>query len=541
MRFAALLLLIAACTGKGGTDTGPAGGALCKTTEPLPSPLRRLNRVEYNNTARDLLGLDLAPADSFPTDEVAGGFSNNATVLTVSPLLAEKYMEAAELLATEAVKNLPALLGCDPAQLGEEACARQFVERFARRAFRRPVTPVDSDRLMRAYTAGRGDGTFADGVGMIIRTALQAPSFLYRFEFGAPAGPGDKVVRLSQHELASRLSYFLWGSMPDDRLLAAADEGKLTTATEIAAQARLMLADGRARAALAEFYSQWLGLSALDSVVKDAATYPEFTPELRTAMRAETRSFVEYLLWSSDRRLSTLLTSPVGFATGPLASLYGVTPPAGAAGAMVALPPAERAGVLTQAGVLAVHALPNQSSPVARGKFVRERFLCQDPPPPPPDLNVTPPEVDPTLSTRERFAEHTAAAACAVCHELMDPIGFGFEGYDGIGRFRTLDGGRAVDDSGRVAQSRDLDGPFRGARELAEKLGASGQVRDCVATQWFRYAFGRFEGGGDACSLAQMQEAFTVSGGDLQELLVALTQTESFLHRRALGPEEVSP
>jgi Protein of unknown function (DUF1592)/Protein of unknown function (DUF1588)/Protein of unknown function (DUF1587)/Protein of unknown function (DUF1595)/Protein of unknown function (DUF1585) len=543
-----VLLLAAGCS-HGKTDASggivgplpPAGGALCVTAEPVPTPLRRLTRLEYNNTVRDLLAVNLAPADGFPPDEIAGGFSNNASVLTISPLLAEKYMDAAEALAAEAIKNLPALVPCDPTQAGEDACARQFVQRFGRRAFRRPLAPAEIDRLMRAYAAGRADGAFASGVEAVIQTALQSPSFLYRVEFGGAARPGDKLVPLTQHELATRLSYFLWGSMPDDALAAAADGGQLGTVEQIATQARAMLEDNRARRAVGEFYRQWLGLGALDTLTKDSAVHPEFTNELRGAMAAETQAFVEHVLWSSDRRLATMLSLPVGFVTAPLARLYGVPEPAGTTLQMVALEPSQRVGVLTQAGVLAVHALPNQSSPVARGKFVRERLLCQDMPPPPPDLMVTPPEVDPTRPTRERFAQHTQSAACSICHELMDPIGFGFESYDAIGRFRTTDGGRAVDDSGWIAKSTDLDGPFRGPRELADKLAGSAQVRDCVASQWFRYASGRFEGAGDACSLTPLRQAFGASGGNLQELLVALTQTESFLTRRALTPQELAP
>jgi hypothetical protein len=450
-------------------------------------------------------------------------------------------MEAAETLAAEAVKNLAALLPCDPVAVGEDACAGQFVQVFARRAYRRPVVAADADRLLRAYTAGRSEGSFAEGIGMVLRAALQSPSFLYRFEFGAAPAPGEKLVRLSAPELAARLSYFLWASMPDEGLSAAADSGQLSTSQGVAAQARSMLSNPRARRAVTEFYDQWLALGALDTLIKDPLVHPEFTPELRAAMRAETPAFVEHVLWSGDGRLSTLLTSSLGFTTAPLAALYGVTQPSGAGLGRVTLPPQQRAGLLTQAGFLAVHALPNQSSPVTRGKFVRERFLCQEPPAPPPNLNVTPPEVDATRSTRERFAQHTADAACSVCHELMDPIGFGFEAYDAVGRFRTTDAGKSVDDSGWVAKSADLDGPFRGARELGEKLAASGQVRDCVTTQWLRYALGRFEGAGDLCSLEQLRAKFTASGGDLRELLIELTQTESFLYRRAVSAEELSP
>ena len=532
--------------GAGGTgsvtpDPAKGGGTACVTAEPVASPLRRLTRFEYDNTVRDLLGFDLAPAARFPPDAVAGGFSNNASVLTISPLLAEKYMEAAESLAAEAIKNLPAQLPCDPVATGEEACARQFVQVFGGRAYRRPLEAADSDRLLRAYAAGRTGGSFAEGIGMVIRAALQSPSFLYRFEFGATALPGEKLVRLNAHELAARLSYFLWASMPDEPLTVAAESGVLSTPQGIAAQARTMLADKRARRAVTEFYDQWLALGALTSLIKDPLVHPEFTPELRDAMRAETPAFVEHVLWAGDGRLATMLTSPLGFTSAPLAALYGVAQPAGIGPRQVTLVPEQRAGLLTQAGFLAVHALPNQSSPVTRGKFVREKFLCQEPPAPPPNLNVTPPEVDNTRSTRERFAQHTADPTCSACHELMDPIGFGFEAYDAVGRFRTADAGKSIDDSGWVAKSADLDGPFRGARELGEKLAGSAQVRDCVASQWLRYALGRFEGAGDSCSLTQLRAKFSASGGDLRELLVELTQTESFLYRRAIAAEELLP
>jgi hypothetical protein len=385
-------------------------------------------------------------------------------------------------------------------------------------------------------------GTFQEGIELVVQTALQSPAFLYRFEFGGSAAAGQKLVRLSQHELASRLSYLLWASMPSDELLAAADAGQLATSEQIATQARQMLEAPRARQAVAEFYRQWLGVSDLENVKKDATAYPEFTPALQAAMAAELPAFVEHVIWSADRSLTTLLTAPIGFVGSSfLAEIYGVEPPTDAGLSPIMLDPAQRAGVLTQAAVLAVHALPNQSSPVARGKFVRERLLCQVPSPPPPNLNVTPPEVDPNLTTRERFAEHTESAECAGCHELMDPLGFAFESYDTLGRYRSTDAGKPIDTSGWISGSTDVDGTFQNARELTEKLAGSQQVRDCVATQWFRYAFGRHEGPADACALAKVQSDFTTTGLDLRELLVSLTQSESFLHRRPISAEELAP
>jgi hypothetical protein len=535
----AALLAFTSCRGEvpGGSPPGPGPGpgggppTQCTTTEPFRSPLRRLTRVEYNNTVRDLLGDTTAPADRFPPDEVSNGFSNNAAVLSVSPLLAEKYQEAAEALAATAVQNLTGLVGCDPVRMGEEPCARQFIDRFGRRAYRRPLAAPETDRLVKVYAAARVGASFARGIEVTLRAMLQSPSFLYRLEI-SPARPGEKIARLGGYEVATRLSYFLWGTMPDDRLFVAAEKNELASADQVARMARTLLDDPRARRAASEFYRQWLGLGALDTVVKDAQVYPDLTPELRAAMKAETPAFVENLLWSGDRKLTTLLTSSQAFVTPALARLYGVAPATGP----VTLPAAQRAGILTQAGVMAVYALPDQSSPVHRGKFIREQVLCQELPPQPPNLMVSAPEVDPRRSTRERFRQHAEDAACSVCHQLMDPLGFGFEEYDGIGRFRSMDGGRPVDASGSLLNTRDADGPFRGARELAERLSRSAEVRDCVATQLYRYAFGRLDGPGDGCSLRSLREAFAASGGDLREMIVAVTRTEAFLSRPVEAP-----
>jgi hypothetical protein len=245
----------------------PGGAGACTTREAFASPLRRLTRVEYNNTVRDLLGDRTAPADRFPPDEVSGGFSNNAAVLGVSPLLAEKYQEAAEALAAAAVKDLPALVGCDFAGAAEEGCARQFVQRFGRRAYRRPLAAAETDRLMGLYQGGRAGGSFAEGIEVVLGAVLQAPAFLYRIE-GRPGTPGragsKPLAPLDGYEVATRLSYFLWGTMPDDALLTAAERNALATADQIEAAARRMLADPRARPVVAEFHRQWLGLTALD-------------------------------------------------------------------------------------------------------------------------------------------------------------------------------------------------------------------------------------------------------------------------------------
>ncbi|WP_437679265.1 DUF1592 domain-containing protein [Sorangium sp. So ce131] len=532
----------------GAAGSGPDGlepQGTCGGTERILAPQRRLTRFEYNNTVRDLLGTSLTPADQFPADEIAGGFSNNASVLTVSALHAEKYLLAAEQLAAEAVAgDLSALLPCDPAAVEgnvaeEEACARQFVEDFGRRAYRRRLEPQDVDRLMRAYAAGRTGGSLREGVEVVIRAALQSPKFLFRLELRRDLDDASPKVRLDPYEMASRLSYLVWASAPDDALLDAAEAGLLETREQLAERAREMLKSPLARLAVAEFYKQWLSLGKLETIVKEEGAFPGYDEELVAGMSAETPAFIEHVLWSGDRKLSSLLTLPIGFATESVARLYGVNvPPGSTTPQLVDLPPDQRAGVLTQPAFLAVHAHPDQTSPVLRGKAIRQKFMCQEPPPPPPDVDLTLPEGEVGVTARERFSQHSSDARCAGCHELMDPIGFAFENYDSVGAYRTEEGGQVIDSSGEIVRSADMNGPFVGVRELAEKLAGSAEVRDCLATQWFRFTAGRFETDGDACSLGELRATFNGTEGDLVELIVATTQTEAFMYRSAIAAEE---
>lgn len=532
-------------SGEDGSTSGQGGDPPVCGAERILAPQRRLTRFEYNNTVRDLLGTSLTPADQFPPDEIAGGFNNNATVLTVSALHAEKYLLAAEALATEAVAgDLSKLVPCDAAAVEgqvaqEEACARQFVQDFGRRAYRRPLETSEVDRLMRAYAAGRTDGSFREGIEVVIRAALQSSKFLFRLELRHDIDASSSRVRLDPYEMASRLSYLVWASGPDDELLDAAEAGLLDTREQLAERTRQMLEHPRARRAITEFYKQWLNLGKLETIVKEESKFPGYDDELVAGIRAETPAFVEHVLWSGDHKLSSLLTLPVGFATEPVAELYGVTvPPGSTTPQLVELPPDQRAGVLTQPAFLAVHAHPDQTSPVLRGKAIRAKFMCQDPPPPPDDVDLTPPTGEEGVTARERFNQHASNARCAGCHQLMDPIGFAFENFDAVGAYRTEEGGQVIDVSGEMVLSDDMDGPFVGVRQLAEKLAGSAQVRECLATQWFRYTAGRFENVDDECSLDGLRAGFHGSEGDLVELIVETTQTDAFLYRSAIAEEE---
>jgi hypothetical protein len=350
------------------------------------------------------------------------------------------------------------------------------------------------------------------------------------------------VVQLGPYEIASRLSYLLWSSMPDDELLAAADAGELATPEQIKAQAERMLEDGRARAAVANFHRQWLELSHLETINKDPATYPAYSEDLRPLWKSETEAFLDYVVFEDAAGdVATLFTAPYSFMNAELAAFYGVEGPEGGAFQRVDLDPTQRAGFLTHASVLASLAKPNQSSPVHRGKFVRERLLCEILPPPPNNIEIKAPDVTPGVSTRERFSQHRDDPNCATCHVLMDPIGFGFEHYDGIGLWRDNDEGVPVDATGEIAGSRSANGTFDGAIELAHQLAESEQVRQCVVSQWFRFGYGRAEQEEDRCSMDQLQQAFAESGHNIRALLVALTQTEAFRYRRAVVSEGGAP
>ena len=360
---------------------------------------------------------------------------------------------------------------------------------------------------------------------------LQSPAFLYHLELGLPDEGGD-VVPLSEYELASRLSFFLWNSGPDDALLDAAAAGELADAEARVAHAQRLLEDPRARESVGSFHVQWLGLDHLEDAFKDPAVYPEFDIELADAMVDETRRFASLTILQGDARLETLLTASHSNLTEPLFALYGIDLPSHfTPGMPVELDPSQLAGLITQASFLTEHALPNQSGPIQRWVEIRNQFFCDPPPPPPPGVDAEPPMPDPNATTREIFEQHTADPTCASCHVLIDGIGLGMENYDGIGRHRTTENGKPVDASGEL-RATDVDGPFEGGVELAHRLAQSEDVRECVARQWFSYALGRLEGDGDACSLQTLHDAFSESGYDVRALLVELVRTDAFRYRR---------
>ena len=492
-----------------------------------PVPLRRLTREEYNNTVRDILGDTTKPASAFPPDETVGGFESNS-IAPATSLLVERYMDVAEQIAARARERLDVVAPC-PAGQPQEDCAAAFLHTFGRLAFRRPLDEHERSTLLALYSEKQVGTDYAGGIQLALEAILQSPQFLYRLE---PVDEESGSMRpLTGFEVATRLSYFVWSSTPDEELLNLAAGDQLREPEDIERATRRLLSDPRARDGVRNFHRQWLGLRELETESKDAVVSPAFTPELKAAMLEETLRFAAHAVFSEGDAVTTLLTSKQSFVNADLASLYGVTPPSEPF-ALVQLPSLQRSGVLTHASVLAVHATAQETSPIMRGKFVREKFLCQEIPPPPPNVNITPPKVDPTRTTKERFLQHRTDRSCSGCHELMDPIGFGFEHYDSIGAWRDVVGAFPVDAVGELSRAEEVNGSFDGAVELGKRLSGSAQVRHCIATQWFRFALGRGERDEDAASISSAYDAFKRAGFDVRELIVAITKSHAFRHAR---------
>lgn len=514
----------------------------CPTENVGPTPLRRLTRFEYANTVRDVFGIDVPSADLFPRDEQALGFDNQAGTLSFTDLHVQGYLDAADVVSEWLVLDparLESVAGCAPE--GAE-CARALVTRLGRRLERRALSDGEIDQLLKLFGADFSRAGFLEGASRIVSALLQHPEFVYRLERTAETTSASRELA-SPWVLASRLSFLFWGAGPDEALLDAAANGGLATKADVAREARRLLADPRARRGILHFYIQWLDLGSFDEVEKDVRLFKYWDDTLRTDLKNETARFLEAVLWEDDARLETLLTAEYTFANAALADFYGLTL-SGDGSALTKTYFAntdQRRGVLTQGSILARQAKANQSDPIHRGKFIRERFFCAPPPPPPPDLVVTPPNLDPRKTTRERFAEHRASPSCSSCHELLDPVGFLFEHYDAVGRYRDTESDAPVDASGYL-KATDIDGSVNGVPELAQKLATSKQVRSCIVKQWFHYAFARGETEPDLCSLQKLEQAFDGSRGSLAELLIALTQTDAFLRGTpAPEPEQEQP
>ena len=528
----------------GDDDVGP-DGQLCRAHE---SPLRRLTVRQYINTLEDLFpGQDFEDLGTLlPADAQLHGFENFAQLQVPSAALIEGYQRGA-LEVTRTVFSSPeafeASTGLETPTSAEEAnvAADAVIRGLGRRIFRRPVTDAEVERYGSVFansfqsTGNMGDD-FLVALSLTVSAMLQSPHFLYLLEVGEggeDAQPGE-LVPLTPHEVASRLSYFLWDSMPDEELLAAAEADALNTPDAVEDQVRRMLEHPRGRAAVVNLHRQWLGFDDVLLKMKDPTTYPQWSEVALLDAHAQLERFVEHNFFEGEGTIRSLLTSSEVPMSRALAEIMGASVPE-ADWEVQTLDPAERRGVFTLPGFLAGHAHPVHPSPVLRGQFVRDRLLCAGAPPPPESVDATPPSGAGDGSTnRQRYDVFLENEACAGCHVLLHGVGYPFEIYDSIGAFRTTDAGKPVDPSGQLVGVPGLpDTDVSDALEMMDVLADADATRSCTATQFFRSGFGRDpEVDADACLTDDLVELLVESDGDLQELMVGLARSTDFRHRR---------
>lgn len=468
------------------------------------------------------------PPDSRPEDFP---FDDHAQARVVSSVHVEEYHKAAQLLAERAVKNLAALVPCDPSGDKAAACGQAFVRSFGLRALRRPLLPAEEQRYL---TLLRGRPSFTAGVTAVVAALLQTPSFLYRSELGDQQPDG--TYRLTGYEIASQLSYLFWGTMPDPALLDAAAAGQLADPAGIEKQARRLLADPRSRDQLASFAVQWLGADAILTSPKSDSLFPLLTAGARKDMVEETRQFVTAVAFDGTGRFDELFTADYSFLNATLAQIYGVP---GVTGTSLRKQPygrPGRAGLLGHGSVLGSYAYSDQTSPIRRGLLVRRRLLCQELPAPPPNAGGVP-KVNPEATTRERFRQHSDSPFCKSCHQFIDSVGFGLERFDPIGAPREQENGRPIDASGdlsdREALGAGTSAPYASGAELGKLVAESPRAQACFVRQYLRFARGYSEDvAADLCTLDRLVARFQASGRRIPELLVAITQSPEFVTRR---------
>jgi hypothetical protein len=668
-------LSLAACVGsideQGGSSGGGAGakGPQVSPTgrDPGRVTLRRLNRAEYDNTVRDLLGTALTPAKDFPADDHGYGYDNIADVLSISPTQVALYERAAELVVEDAmaaplatsstqlveaetltgttgsatsdaynlhsngditatvalpsdgtyevrVRAWSTPAGTDPAKMrimfgatdlgsfdvpndksapivvtkqttasggskvvtvsftndfyeppndrnlyvdyievegpidattGKNAmrdrillcdpttgaaCQRQVIEAFAKRAWRRPVTEAEIDKLMAFIALAKSEGEDENaGIKLALRAVLMSHNFVFRVELD-PTPTGGTVRALNAWELASRLSYFLWSSMPDDALFAKAESGELLDPEVLATEAQRMLQDPKASALTDNFAGQWLYTRALVEHEPDYAFFPEYEDGLRIAMEQETRLFFQEFL-QNPHPIQDLLQADFGYVDGRLAQHYGINGVSGSSPTRTTLTDPLRGGLLGQGSILTITSYPTRTSPVKRGRWVLSQLLCDKPADPPPgvegEINPTPPA---GTTQKELLAKHREDPTCASCHDVMDPIGIALENFDGIGRFRTEDNGAPVDPNADMPDGTKLDGPAA----LAKAVASDERFPGCVMQQMIIYALGRGTRDSDQPYFDEMMKTVG-SGFSLEQAILQIVKSEPFRMRRAEG------
>jgi hypothetical protein len=541
--------------GSGGSNTVPGKvdpppvvvGACNETTLAQPR-VWRLTHSQVRNSLRDGLGFAPPAIDTFPNEaridasSSRNGFANRSDNLTISPTLADMYYKASEELAEEvAAKSGQYGVGCPMAMLGAGTCLKTFLGNFGTKMWRRPLTDSEVNSLSTLYTtaAGQGDGP-AGGLKTVVQAMFLSPNFLFRSELGDRS---EGVTRLTDHELASALSYTLWDTAPDATLIDLAQKGRLRDQTVLLDQAkRLMSTVPKSSGAMHHFVEQWLDIEDVTVDVKDQTVFSLGTKEMAQDLLDETRTFFDSVLYQpgGDKTFKTLFTANYSFVNGRTAPLYGVQGVTGDAFVKKELDPQQRRGLLTQGVFAWGHANPDGTHPIERGRYFREEILCEGVPDPLPNIIIDPQFGNKSLTARERLAIHEKEPTCAACHKLIDGLGLAMEQYDGIGRFRKdeiVEGGVAkpIDPSGSVALPSDgTELKFKNFLELVDQLAQKKDVYSCFASQYLDYTSGRAYKPDEpnGCERKLVTDKFIQSGYNVEQLILAVVGSPSFTARR---------
>lgn len=498
---------------------------------PAPGRLRRLTAEQYTNSIRDVFGPEVTVPRGYVSGDTAEGLLSVGVGITSVGGAAVTQLEAAALaIGAQAAAEGPIrdrLVGCTPSGIADDVCAAAVLGPVGARAYRRPLQQVELDSLIAvAREAAEARGDFHAGLGYAYAVLLQAPSFLYRVELGRTTAEDPTPGRYDGAELATRLAFFFWNTTPDESLLAAASDGTLETDEGLRAAVARLSADPRIRTGVRAFFADMLQLARLDALTKDPNVYVHFNSSLGSSAREETLRGIEHLVVDARGDYRDLFTTRTSFVDRRLAAIYDVPAPTLEGFGMLRYPEdSPRAGLLGQVAFLALNAHAASSSATLRGKYVRNVFLCAAIPPPPANLNTAIPdasEANPTL--RDRVREHLSVPSCKSCHLLMDPIGLGFENFDGIGRYRTIENGARIDATGVFDQSFYAD-----ARGLGRILRDHPDVPACLVRTMYRYATGHVEITSESAAIRALEESFVASGHDVLDLMRAVATSPGFL------------
>jgi hypothetical protein len=467
---------------------------------------------------------------------VDGYISVGGSLTTISPRGVELYESASFSIVEQVFEDFTLssqILSCEPAGVLDTACSAQIVEEYGERLWRRPLGGEEVNTLVAiAEQSASTLGSFNAGLQYAFAGILQSPHFLFRVELGEadPERPG--AFRFTDYEMAARLSFFLWNTGPDDQLLAAAAGGELTDNDLLQDHIDRLMTSSRVRIGFRNFVDEYLELYGLEDLKKDPLIFTHMDAEAGPSAREETLLNYEHLVFEDEGDYRDILVSNRTFVNRKLASMYDVAAPAREGFAeLVWTEDDPRSGLLTQVSVLSLHAHAVSSSATLRGKFIREKLLCQELPPPPSNLNTSLPEVTDSAPTlRDRVEQHMSDPSCAVCHEMMDPLGLGLENFDGLGRYRLRENGKTIDASG------DLDGvEYTGAKGLGQVISESDDFRACFVAQIARYANGRMEEAGESAGYEHLTKRFKRSRYRVQKLMREFMLSPAF---RSIGEVE---